>query len=220
MQTFLILLNIILSLGVLMSLYLAIGAYETLFWAVGSAKYGVNFRHLLFWGLLNTALFSALLVGSGFALLKSPELVFRYFGALTSLTMSVILIMSGYQAFTQAYNFESNLELFCQGGFPQFGGIAQTYVDSFYQVSHHYIDLNMCRPNRCSCQKPEANFTESYDFSGTYVSFKDCYHDMVNKGQLRQLPLDFIKLIELFESEHNCNGLCLRQDFYFRENIT
>lgn len=129
MQTFLITMNIVLSLGVFMSIYLALNTYETKFWALGSAKYGVNFKYLLFWGLVNTAFFSFLLVISGFALLKSPEFVFRYFGALCSLVMSVILITSGYQAFTQAYNFESNLDLFCNGGFPHFGGIALTYVN-------------------------------------------------------------------------------------------
>ena len=81
-----------------------------------------------------------------------------------------------------------------------------------------YVGRYMCNSNFCPCSSSidpvvygdRASELESYLFVGEVDQYyQDCYGPMMLYGdQIKGLNVEFLSLLERFEIEENCAGIC------------
>ena len=103
------------------------------------------------WSLMTIAIVAFLLCYSTYKLLMDPQALFRYFGAGISFFQFVLLISIGLSGLIQSIGIDSDIDIFCRGGFPKMGVIGKNYVFGFLDVEHHLIKNHMCMKDACPC---------------------------------------------------------------------
>lgn len=117
-RTLLIILSTIMVLDSGLAFYLCYRVSYSNFWAITETAFSFDVAGWLWSGLFTTGMLGCLLFVSSVALIRNPEALFRYFGALASLSVAIVLLGLGSGSVTQALAFDENLKVFCDGGFP------------------------------------------------------------------------------------------------------
>jgi hypothetical protein len=105
----------------------------------------------MFAGLIFVGCTSVLLLISSVALINTPEAPFRWFGTIVSFASSMALMTAGAGSIYQTIFLSRDLDIYCQGGFPNMANMALTYLDEIHKIEHYYVRENMCVKNRCPC---------------------------------------------------------------------
>ena len=103
--------------------------------------------------------------------------------------------------------------------------MAKIYLEELHRVEHYYVKENMCVRERCPCstkvdqnafgvRASELDNLEIYEGEISTFYF-ECYLPKVEEKALEPLDERFVKLIETWEIEHDCSGLCKVPLFYF-----
>jgi len=206
--------------------YLAHGSYAHNFWQVSYNAFSFDLGILVFVCLVINGIVSILLGIAGLKLIKDPECLLRYFCFAGSLSSCVALLVSGSTISNHAYHFTDDMDLFCQGGFPNIALITETYLNAFREVEINYIERYMCK-DFCACTPKinrdkfgsRADEFDGLSFDGTSnLFYDDCYLKGLRSGRFEELKPGFISLLKEMELANNCQGLCNPNLFYFHKS--
>lgn len=98
--------------------YLAHRVLVSLFWSVSINQFSFDLETFVFWCLISSGILSILLGWSGLAIIQSADTFLRYFGAFGSLISCLLLLASGTSIMNHALSLTSDVDLYCNGGFP------------------------------------------------------------------------------------------------------
>ena len=96
------------------------------------------------WSLISIGIVGLILVYNSYRLIDDPRTSLRYFGSFITFVKATVLITFGTMAIIQAWTISPTIELYCDGGFPQFGFYVENYVKQFVDIELYYIKNNMC----------------------------------------------------------------------------
>ena len=103
--------------------------------------------------------------------------------------------------------------------------MAYDYIDGLHRIEFDYVSENMCRRNKCPCstkidpgvfglRQIELNSLEIFEGSISNFYF-ECYLPLVDAEKMDPLEDKTIDLLELWETEKDCSGICKVPLFYF-----